>query len=312
VRLAYALALATACRFAPASVTGSGSDGGDGGVDGDAVQPDCVAAWLAGSVHFAPAEQLGTLDEAGFERDPFFYPDEHTVYFSSSRAGSTGGADVYTATRTSLTDSFGAATPFVPANSLGYDGRLAFTPDGTFMVISSDRTGGQGMHDDIWMSIHTAAGYPPMNQVHLMMVNTDDYQEDPMLSDDGLDLYEAPNAAIQHIAMSSRTSTGADFKAPKVIGELDSGQGDADPFIAYGERLIVFSSSRGSGTADANLYYATRTDPTKPFDPPHLIAELSTGANEGDPFLATDGCHLYFASDARGAGYTLFVAAVLR
>jgi Tol biopolymer transport system component len=282
------------------------------GLDGDAMLGGCAATWFAGTVHFGTPARLAELDVTGFERDPFLSPDELTIYYSSNQTGSLGGSDIYTATRSAIGATFGTASKFGPANSTsGYEGKLAMTPDGQIFVVSSNRTGGTGLLDDIWIDVrgNAAAPWPAANQMHLQNVDDNNYQEDPVLSDDGLHLYVAPSDAVhQHVAFSSRTSRTSDFTTPTVIAELDSNTGEADPALAFDERLIVFSSSRaGSG----DLFYATRTDKTAAFAPPVALTELNSIANEGDPWLSPDGCRLYFASDTLAAGYTLWVAAVL-
>ena len=313
------------CRFAPSSAVGDAVPGGDDAStdatddgpidaphDGPLTSATCLSKWYASTIDFDMPVRLTTVSTTSMERDPYLASDEHTIYFSSDRAGSMGGADIYTATRTALTDSFGAATAYAPANSTdGYEGKMAMTFDGLELVVSSSRGGGQG-GADVWLATRTAVNlaFSAMSETLLGSVDDATAQYDSVLSDDGLRLYLAPSPSIssQDIALATRASRTASFSAPTLIAELVSG-GNADPTLSPDERVLVFSSHSIAGSAGGvDIYYATRATSSGTFGTPiHLSTAINGSGNDADPFLSRDGCRLYFSSDILGT-YDLYVA----
>jgi len=318
-RLIVALVVVTGCGFKPSV----GGDGGVPGGDADAdANPDadgsiapatCLPSWVDGTIRFATPTRIAELyDPSGFERDPSLLGNEKTIFFSSNRTGSQGGSDVFVATRTSVTATFGTPTVYGPASSTnGEDNKLTMTSNELAFIVASTRTPSHGMGTDVWTATRatTAATFSTPTQAHLDSVNTNDGQEDPAITDDLLRLYVAPtNASPQHIAFSSRANAGANFSAPAVIAELDSGAGDADPAPSKDELLIVFSSTRGGGMGGSDLWYATRATSSATWNTPMIVPDVNGGGNDGDPFLSANGCRLYFASDTLGQGFTLWQA----
>ena len=318
------LSLACGCGFRPAA----GGLPGDGGLDPDAdaamslddadgtiLPSTCMERWMAHTIQFQIPTRLGLSATTTFERDPFLSHDEKTIYFSSNRSPATN-ADIFMATRPNIMAAFGSPTQFAAANdAAAYEGKLAMSADELTFVVASDRAGTQG-GADLWISVRTAVGNGFGNPTEVHLGNVDDNlgQEDPVISTDKLRLYLAPQTGMtgpQHIVMATRAAPTADFEVPAAIGELDSGQGDADPALTDDERLIVFSSQRPGGSGGYDLWYATRANANGTFGTPsNLGAIVNGGGNDGDPWLSPDGCRLYFASDTLGDN-NLWVAVAL-
>jgi len=314
-----ALAVLTGCGFKPNATGDGGVPDGDadadlfGDADGAVTPATCVPSWIDGTIQFNTPTRIAELDDpSGFERDPSLLGNEKTIFFSSNRTGAQGGSDVYFATRTSVTATFGSPAIYAPASSTnGEDNKITMTSSELAFIVASTRTPSHGMGTDLWIATrpNTGAMFATPTQAHLDMVNTDDGQEDPVITDDLLRLYLAPtNANPQHIAFSSRPNAGANFSAPAVIAALDSGAGDADPTLSPDELLIVFSSSRGGGAGGSDLWYATRATSSATWGTPKLVPDVNGGGNDGDPFVSANGCRLYFASDTLGQGFTLWAA----
>ncbi len=298
-----------ACSYAPVQASLQ-PDAPDARSDPDASAPTCLSRWFDGTLAFSAATILTTVNTPSNDRDPSISADEHTLYVSSDRPGGLGGYDIYMSTRTDLTDSFGAPTPFAAANSISSEGKMSITPDGLLFDVASDRAGGDG-GADVWLASRTSVGvaFDPMSEALAANVNDATSQYDPALSDDGLHLYFAPGNP-QYIALAVRASRTAAFSAPLAFPELTSGAGDADPSLSPDERIITFSSRRTDQNAGgSDMWYATRASSSVSFGAPVHVPDLNTTADEGDPVLSRDGCRLYFASDAAGA-YDVYVAAM--
>jgi hypothetical protein len=80
---------------------------------------------------------------AGVAFSPVVSPDELTIFFSSSRTGTVGVADVWTARRANKAEAFGTPTNVAELNVAGANQAPTFiTDDLCTLYLQSDRTGG--------------------------------------------------------------------------------------------------------------------------------------------------------------------------
>jgi Tol biopolymer transport system component len=256
-------------------------------------------------VAFAAPTLIAELASSAVDRDPFLSSDGLTIYFSTERNAVTSG-DVYTATRTSLTAPFGAPQQNPDISSVAYESRFSMTSSELIAVVASNRLGGEG-DNDLWISTraNTSDKFANFSTTGLSNINSNASELDPEISADGLRIYLAIGNP-QRIVVSERPNLGSSFGSSKQIAELFSNKGDADPSLSLDERIIVFASARDTGNTD--LFYATRADKDATFSTPVRLA-ISSAPGDGDPFLSSDGCRLYFASD-RSGNWELYVASV--
>jgi len=282
----------------------------------DAARPSCLPHWMDHTIQIDPPVALAALDTPTYERDPFLSPDGLTIYFSAVRPDSLPATyeDVYTATRSSLSAPFDTAVRFAAGSSMdGYETKISFTTDGKDLLVGSSHTGGKGGLD-VWEAVDGPAGFGMLQQAMLGAVNDYGNQQDPMISGDGLTLYEAPDTTgTQQITMSTRPDRMHDFSAPAVIDELvdPSGYGTADPTVSADQLIIIVSSARYGTTGGGDLWYATRATVNDAFSTPMQVpgTNVNTAANEGDAQLSADGCELFFSSDRDlGMSWDLFVS----
>jgi len=309
-----ALLLLGACAFRGPALPGDGGadarpdaptdDSPAGDATGDGSAPPCWARWHAGPSLGAPVKLAG-VNSAGTDRDLYITPDERELFFSSDRAGSTD-KDIWYATRTTATDPFGTPARRADLSTAGWDSKLTLSADRLTVILTSNAGG----KHTLWHATRPAADQPfgALDQTLLGMVDTADLQFDPHLSTDGLRLYFGPSSPTQHLAIARRAQLGQDFGPPALIAELNSAGADGDPAVSADERVMVFTSTRGG---NADLWYATRADPTQSWGAPALVPGVNTSSVEGDPQLAGDGCHLYFASTAGGTDYNIWVSTVV-
>lgn len=316
MRLWFAACL-SACGFSPgqtshadAPAEGTSEAGAEGGID----VPSCIPRWFGSDLHFTARHHLDALATSHTERDPTLSRNELQIWFQSDRGGGPGGVDVFTATRSSIADPFGAPVVFIGASSPQDDGKYAISEDELSYAISSNRTGTHGGFD-VWVSHRDTGGedFPAADNSKLNSVDDGNDQYDPWINNDATHLYYAPNAATQQIMRATRSNAMATFGAPEPVTELNIGQPTADPTLFDGELVIVFSTvadANTGGATNTDLWFATRLSVDVPFDPPQHLAELSTSNYEGDPWVSANGCHLYFAAQSAG-DYDLYEVDVL-
>jgi len=200
-----------------------------------------------------------------------------------------------------------------PAGSTadGFETKISFTTDGKDLLVGSSHTGGEG-NVDVWEAVAGAAGFAMLQQTKLGAVNDSGNQQDPVISGDGLTLYEAPDSVgTQQITVSTRQDRTHNFSAPSVIDELVDpyGYGTADPAISADQLIIIVSSGRSGTNGGGDLWYATRATVGGAFSTPVQVPTVNTAYNEGDAHLSADGCELFFASDrTSGNNWDLFVS----
>jgi Tol biopolymer transport system component len=303
------------CGFVHGSLSGSTPDAADGpshdGVIDGPSRVNCYDQWLDDTIQIGDATAITEVNSLGFDRDPWLSADELTIYVSSARTGTSGGGDVWVATRNAIGGTFSDPIEASAFTSTANETKLSISADGKVAVVGSDRptpTGGSGV--DVWESIRasTSDQWPAMNRTNLALVNTTGSDHDPTISADGQHLYLAPDSpSPQHIAMATRTTAGT-FGTPIVLAALDSGTGDADPSPTPDERIILFASNR---TGSGDVYYATRTSSSGTFGTPRIVPAINTTMAEGDPHLSTDGCRIYFGRNLGNDDWDIYVAAAL-
>ena len=289
--------------------SGSGSDAG--------VTRDCTSDWFGTNLHFTPRHRLDPLATTHTERDPSLSHNELQIWFSSDRggAGSLGGTDVWTATRTTIDDPFGTPVVATDASSPQDEGKYAISEDELSYAVSSNRAGTKGGFD-VWVSHRDSGGqnFPPADNMKLAPSVDDGFdQYDPWINDDATHLYYAPLNGSQRIMLATRPNSTAQFGTPVPVDELNIGAPTADPTLFDGERIVVFSTITAANTGGANntdIWYATRADPAHAFSTPQHLPDLATANFEGDPWVSANGCHIYFAGSTN-SDYDLYEAEVM-
>jgi Tol biopolymer transport system component len=276
---------------------------------------DCWGHWMDHAPQVSGVTELTALSTTGNERDPWVSDDGLEMYFARQSAG--GTSDIYRANRASTSQPWGNVGKLVNlSTSTSDEGRPALSSDERMLALSSN-AGGQF---DILVIARpdTGVDFGSPNRDRLGAINTGATQHyDPFLVNGGKTLYLAParNGSTQHIVVSTRAKLEDDFPAATqvpVINSTGAGEGDADPAPSADERVIVFSSTRGGGAGQGDLYYATRASAAQDFGAPSRIPVVNGGADDGDPMLSPDGCTLYFSSTRNGGDYDVYSAQITR
>ena len=101
------------------------------------------------SVNFGPASLApGGVNSSAADARPNVRHDGLEIVWDSTRFGTLGGPDIFTATRSSTDEPWGTAVHLdAPINSPATESRASLSWDGTMMVFGSTRPGGEGSAD---------------------------------------------------------------------------------------------------------------------------------------------------------------------
>jgi hypothetical protein len=264
--------------------------------------------WTSGPPAFGAPVSLGAPNTTTYsEVDPVLSHDGLTLYFVSYRSTSN---DIYYATRSSKTASFGSGTLLASASTSSNETHYFLGPDGLEAFVASDRSGTIG-GSDIFRATRaiSSSSWGAFSDLAVVNGTTGDY--DPHLEGDGLTLWFSPTnrsggSGKQDLFYAVRTSTTSAFGAPVPATVLNSNQNDWNESLTDDGLVIVFQSDRGGSD---HLYYSTRASRSSAFAAPAVLTALDPYISTLiDPFLSPDGCSLYFSAALSDAGsYDLYV-----
>jgi Tol biopolymer transport system component len=221
-----------------------------------------------------------------------------------------------------------------PAGDLPSDGAPGGDPPGAGSDAGSD--GGSGAGSDSGSASclerwRTGGAALALSQpLPLLATGAEDH--DPWISPDGRLLYFSRNPGVNglntDIYAATRGSTALEFLTAGPVVNLDTPADESRAAVGGDDKLLVFSSNRGTAGSPFQIFVSKRTAATDPFGSPAaqdqaLVASVNTGGNGYfDPFLSPDGLHLYLAPlvagkqqialATRAAGQNFGPAAALR
>lgn len=299
----------------PTTGTTSGSSSGtteeptgSGTTEGDAACDLSPGAWSVGE-----AVAISELNTEYTEADPVLLGDGLTLIFSSNRPGGLGLFDSYYAVRSGFGEPFGPAVSVEAEYGWNYssdEGKAELTGDGLEVVFSSSFSGPY----QLWRGLRGSVDAPFLSYNPLAaLAQHPGPTLDPHLSADGLRVYFARQMNGNYdIYMTQRPQLGVDFGPPTLVAGVNSNVSEANPSVSDDQRLMIFA--RVVGGEQIDLFSAHRPDANGIFDPPQPLAELNTGFDDAEPYLAeVDGkCELFFVSDrGEGPDWDLYRAPIL-
>jgi Tol biopolymer transport system component len=280
------------CRFSSPTV---------GPVDGSAADgpatPTVDAAMLG---PWGTPQPVTGLSDPADDDDPTLTADLLEIYFDSGRPGGKGGADIWKSVRTSTSSPWQTPTPVAELNSSSLDSTPKVSPDGLTMYLNSDRGGGAG-GSDIYVSTRSGRDQPwsPPVQIAELATASDDFgaSTDPaqrrMIFNSnrgggGEDLYE-----------TTRMSSTQPWGPPIELDNVNTTANDLSPYLTADDLVVYFHSDR-PGLGQSDIYVATRTSIGTAFDAAVRIDEVSSSADDTDPWVSADGHTMFFASTRSG------------
>jgi Tol biopolymer transport system component len=173
--------------------------------------------------------------------------DGLSLYFDSERSGGSGGADLWMATRASISDPWINPLNLGPAvNSPTFDLGPSVSGDGLELYFGSIRPGGSGDWD-IWVSTRASTSDAWGQAVNLgPTVNSSVTDGQPFITPDGLALLITSNRPGGYgdwdIWITKRTSRGDDWGTPVNLGpSLNTAAGESEPYISADGQTLYFS-----------------------------------------------------------------------
>lgn len=274
----------------------AGSGESTGGAEGNA-----GSAGSAGTQEplFDPPVLLDALASDYEDDNPTLTSDLLEIYFTSTRAGGPGNADVWTARRASPDDPFDAPEPVVEASTDQFDSSPAVEGDGLTLWVAQSRSDGIGGLD-IWRLNRPARGdaWQAPELVPELSSALDDIPRPTGNHGLTMPLGSRRAGGMYLSYLATRPSVTSAFGEPVLISELvTDGSNTADAFLTA-DGLTLFFAQAISGSGD--LYVAQRADTSSGFESQLALSTINTSADDRDPWLSPDGTRLYFSSDRDG------------
>ena len=300
-----------ACSFHGAALGDAGGEANDvarhdAASDGETL-PDgapltCMQKWQQHTVMLDAGVPLTAVNSTTMDRDPWLSLDEKTLYFAHFNVTD---ADVFVATRTDPTGSFGAPMA-TTLSSIFTESKLSLTADGVLAAVSEVESLGGSFN--VVLYTRDAASTTSFTRQGIIGVASQSGNQDydPYLTPDGLRLYWAPAATTQQIEVASRATTSSTFTVARTLDELGVLVGDPAP--SFDETVLLYTTAEDGGA----IAYATRTATATAdhFVPAGKVPGINTAGNEADAHLSKDGCRVYFARYSGSTDWDLFVATV--
>ncbi|HMA96284.1 MAG TPA: hypothetical protein VKP30_26535 [Polyangiaceae bacterium] len=194
---------------------------------------------------FYPATALTEINSTAADGTPSISSDGMTLFFSSTRPGSSGGRDLYSARRANKNGLFGDVRPVTVLNSTADDTFPSITADGLTLVFSSTRSG----VTDLFIAQRQDVAGKFAAPVALDRVNTTDYREErATLSRDELTIYfvsdRSNGLGDRDIWYATRSSVESAFANVRNLTSVNSQYRDVDVALSADDQEMYFVSKR--------------------------------------------------------------------
>lgn len=305
------------------------SDASDASDDADAgavVVQACSALTPFTNVSKLAGINTDDLDEIA----PRLTADEKTIVFARYDVPNTDAINLYTATRASRDDDFGAATLVVGLGGAGTNGDPQFFGDGSNNILfaSSRQSDPPDFTSNPPIFFRAQKNNDTFENVTQVFPGSTADGWRPFLTSDGSELFfggdnGAGGAQIYRSLADGKGGFSA--PAPALVAGIAAvaPYSDNAPVLSQEAQTMYFASERspapGASVLNMHIYVTTRLNTNDPFDgnPVRARVDVINGVVENLDFdewpgwLSTDGCRLYFDTN-RGDGnnfeYDIWVA----
>ena len=178
------------------------------------------------------------------------------AFLSSDRSGTTGGMDIFRATRATTADSWGTFTSLPNVNSPTGDFDPYLEADGlTLWFDPEGRTGGLGQQD-LFYAERTSVAADFGTPVAANSLNSSGNDWNVSLTDDAkVIVFQSDRGGSAHVYFAYRPSGTATFSAPSVVTALDPYMTTlSDPFVSPDGCAIYFAAQLAGGAGSFDLY----------------------------------------------------------
>lgn len=273
------------------------ADATDGGA-GDAAAPACDT-----DAAFQTATLFSTLAGPGADQHLRLVPPSELVgVFTSVRDGGLGAADIYTAQRASIGDTWKNVAEVPGVNGANADNDPSVSADMLTLYFARGGNIQRATRLDPQSTFGTPVAVPELAS------GSNDFG--PYLVDDGSMLYfssaRASDAGVSQLYFSQPLADGGFTTVAPVTGQGTSGD-NRFAAVTADQLVMYFASTRSAGQGGHDIWVATRSSTSLPFGSPHVVAEVSSPQEDDPDWVSSDRCRLYFSSNRSGT-YKIYVA----
>jgi len=234
-------------------------------------------------------------------------PDGLSLFLNSDRTG--WPFDIWVVTRATTDDDWGIPQKLgEPINTNFWDGVPSLSADGLSLYFSSDRPGGYGGLNDIWLATRKTLRDSWGTPVNLgESVNSAGWDWTTCLSADGLSLYFGSDRqggqGELDIWITRRTDASEPWAKPENLGEtINSPYRDITPLLWANDLILFFTSERPGGYGKRDIWVTTRkTKDAKWGTPMNLGPPINSSNWDQLPIISPNSSFLYFSSNRPGA-----------
>ncbi|MEO7111561.1 MAG: hypothetical protein ABI183_14065 [Polyangiaceae bacterium] len=232
---------------------------------------------------------------------PRLSPDERTLYFASSRANhGDGGAGIFTANRTSVTDDFSTPTLMPNINGPYVAVHPTVTADGLNLYFQSNQLG----PNDIFLSTRANLGDNFGAPILLPNINSATEQDAPFVRADGTVIYFSQRAsAPAKLQIRRAVASAGSFAAAASEDEINSPNFDTTfPTVTPDDLTIFFASDNPKASSGGyDMWMAERASTSDAFSDILPLTHMNSAGGDYPAWVSADRCTLYFFSNRSGS-----------
>jgi hypothetical protein len=255
---------------------------------------------------FGAPVAITEINTAEHEEGAYLSPDELTMYFSSTRAGTLGGFDIFMATRQTRTEQWRNIVTVTGVNTSAANERFPMVTSDGFTMYA---TVGGIPNYDVGVATRKSKATAFSSLAVAATINSASNDESGTILPDhsaiwfssnysgNYELYRAPRGSEQF--ENPLLVSGTSINNPTAT--------DSSPVVTPDELTLFFLSNRAGGVGSYDVWAAKRTSVANGFDAPVNLQTVNTATVDVPTWVSADGCVLYVTRDLAGM-YDLYVA----
>ena len=197
-----------------------------------------------------PTALIITNNNSAEVTSPTVTADGLTLYFTSSRTGTTGGLDIWKSTRASTTADFANIANVSELNSTAPEDDVYVVPDGSAIYFSSARNNNVY---SVWRAVKSGTGFSPPVEI---LANPPSFISRVVVSPDELSMFYQIGNDIHE---TYRASTTEPFMQGPHLTALNSASADQPTWISPDGCRLYFQTDRPNGSGGLDFMVAVRS-----------------------------------------------------
>jgi Tol biopolymer transport system component len=215
-----------------------------------------VATRTSTSLNFGAATLVTAVNTSSNDDHFFVSANGLEAFISSDRTSTVGLNDIFRATRTSTSNSWGTFTALSVVNTSMQEYDCHLEADGLTLWLTSGYPSTPPPYD-IYYAKRTDLSSAFGARTAVTALNSSNSEMDVSLTDDGkVVLFRSDRDGSLRVYYATRSSRSSTFGTPQVVTALDSYNGNlVDPFISPDGCSIYFAATLSGGAGLTDLYY---------------------------------------------------------